>query len=504
MMRIIAHIPGQVDSTVFRVLVTVSPMMRQFNTVNRFICRSVLLVLFLGVNVSLAQMNPDDTFTEELHLTLLESIEIALEQNRTLLDSRLNREEQKLRLEVDEKQFDPLFSVNSRASAGRDSEEAADIGAGISFKLPTGGSVQLRADKNITANNSGANNASVTFTQPLLKGAGLLAGTDSLRKSRKQEILNILSFRDEVANLIASVIQSYHTLIQSNMQVQINEGALERARKQRDVTEALIQAGRIAPLEITRSESTIAQRELALLRAKNSRNTSSLTLSNLLNLPSHIRLIPKEDSLEELSDDDVSNIVDLDSNTRQALDNRREIRAAMFRIEDAEISLQLTENQLLPDLSLSATISRDNVSGRSDHRASLNLTIPLNEPDRKLRRVSAKNELIKAKRNLANQRESISSEVRRAATDVELGFRVIQLSREARELAERNLTVELAKFGQGLSSTFEVASSQDELLSAQNSEIQDVIAYRNAKLSLHRAVGIILDVWGIEIEKIDP
>jgi len=494
------------DRSCFHAVPEMSSSVLQYGSISRFLCCSVLLLVLLEINVSQAQINPDDTFTEELHLTLQESIEIALKQNSGLLDSRLDREIDKLNLEEAEKKFEPKFSVGSSANTSRGSEENVGIDAGITFALPTGSgaSISLNADKNITANNSGADSYSVRFTQPLLKGAGLVQGTDSLRLARQTETKNILGFRDRVASLIVQVIKSYYSLIQSNMQVQTNEGALERALKQSNVTQALIKAGRIAQLELTRSQSTIAQRELALLRAKNSRNASTLTLSNLLNLPNDIRLVPREDSLDELSDEEAGSLVDLEASTRQALDNRKDIRDAMFEVENAEVNLLITKNNLLPDLSLNTTVTRNDVAGKTSHSAGLRLSIPLNEPNRKSRLVSAENRLFKARRNLDTNRESIRNEIRRLATNVELSYRVTQLSREARELAERNLSIEQAKFGQGLSSTFEVASSQDELLSAQNAEINDVIAFRNAKLDLHQAMGITLDVWGIEVEEVAP
>ena len=468
--------------------------------------RTALLVsLLLCSVVTELRASPDEKFTDERHLTLLEAVGILLQRNRQVLNLRLDREEQKFSLEVDEDQFGPKFSVNASTSARRDDvagDDTASIRGNITLKLPAGGNIVVSTGKNITGKEF--SDSEVSLTQPLLKGAGMDVGRASLHRSRNREMVNALSLRQTVAGLVHSVIQSYRSLIQASMQLKNNEAALERARDQIKVTQALIRAGRVAKREITRTESTIAQREIALLRAVNSRDSASLALAGILNLPGSMRLVPDEVSHEGLYGEDSAGDIGLESRIDEALGNRPEIHKAMLEIKNAKIDLLLARNSLLPDLSLTASIIQDHETGESDQRTMLNLAIPLNDENMKLGHVRAKNALIKAERELERLRESISIEVRQAVTEVEIGYRVVQLARQARELAEKNLAVEQAKFGQGLSSTFEVASSQDDLLAAQNEEIDRIITYRNARSKLHQALGTTLDVWGIEIETVVP
>ena len=465
---------------------------------------ALLASVLLGSVVTELRASPEETFTEERHLTLLEAIEILLQRNRQVLNLRLDRDEQKFSLAIDEDQFRPKFSVNASTSARRDDaagDDMASIGGNIAFRLPTGGNIVLGTSKSITGESS---SSTASLTQPLLKGAGLDVGRASLHRSRNREMASVLSVRQTVAGLVHSVIQSYRSLIQASMRLKNNEAALERAHDQIKVTQALIRTGRVAKREITRSESTIAQREIALLRAINARDSASLALAGILDLPGSMRLVPDAASHEGLYREDDADNIELESKIREALHNRPEIRKAMLDIENARIDLLLARNSLLPDLSLSARIIQDHETGESDQQAMLNLAIPLNDESMKLVHVRAKNALVKAERGMESLRESISIEVRQAVTEVEIGYRVVQLARQARELAEKNLAVEQAKFGQGLSSTFEVASSQDDLLAAQNEEIDRIIAYRNAQSALHQVLGTTLDVWGVEIETVVP
>ena len=81
------------------------------------------------------------------------------------------------------------------------------------------------------------------------------------------------------------------------------------------------------------------------------------------------------------------------------------------------------------------------------------------------------------------------------------GFRLTELAGDARALAERNLAVEEAKFGQGLSSTFEVASSEEELVRAEQAEADAILSLLNASDAARpdRRTNV-LDRWDVRLE----
>ena len=94
------------------------------------------------------------------------------------------------------------------------------------------------------------------------------------------------------------------------------------------------------------------------------------------------------------------------------------------------------------------------------------------------------------------------SRVRQAIHDVDVGRRRIDLARKARRLAQETLEIERSKLRQGLSSTFHLGRFEDELVEAQNAEVDALIGYRNALTALDRTLGTTLQTWGIEVERI--
>jgi len=183
------------------------------------------------------------------------------------------------------------------------------------------------------------------------------------------------------------------------------------------------------------------------------------------------------------------------------LGSRADFQQALLRVEAARIDLAVARNWVLPDLSLRIDLSRDRV-GNSDTTVRIDATIPLNDRGPELERLRARNELRKAERDLAELRESIEIALRQAVNDVEVELRVIGMARAARALAEQNLAIERDKFGQGLSSTFEVAASGDALVRAEQAELDAIVAWLDARTRLDRISGRTLARWGIRLEAV--
>ena len=193
---------------------------------------------------------------------------------------------------------------------------------------------------------------------------------------------------------------------------------------------------------------------------------------------------------------------DLEESLETTFAHRTDWLRAEIGLELARMGLRSAENNLLPDLSLSAGASHRSGRDRTDWRGGLNLTVPLqdDEPRRELTR--ARNSVHRAEMALAERRQSIRIQERRVVHDVAVALRQIDLSRQARDLAERKLDVERRKLQQGLSSAFQIGRFEDDLVAAQRRELDAVVRYRDSLTGLDRTLGTTLDRWGIVVEQV--
>ncbi|MCY4211387.1 MAG: TolC family protein [Gammaproteobacteria bacterium] len=430
--------------------------------------------------------------TSQLDLTLQDALDLALQNNRPLLNRRLDREVERFSLEVTEDRWTPRATIRPFASQDRQ-DRRTGVSSEINMRVPTGGQLSLRWDERLSRDFQDSRSQALSFTQPLLRGAWMNIEMAPIRQARLGEKVNILSFRQTLENLVVAVIGAYRGLIGSVRQVEIADTALLRAREQLQSTRALIRAGRVAAREAVRAEVTVANRELSLTQAQNRLDAANFRLLDILELGSTVRIQPLEKLQVPPTRPDFETVFE------EALRKRADYLQAGIAIDAARINLALAKNNRLPDLSLGVQLN-DSDPGRKDAQVQLNLSIPFRDRFRDVNYLRARNSLRKAERNQLELRETIDVAVRQVVNDVAVGLRLTELARAARELAQQNLDIEREKFSNGLSTSFEVSASEDDLVRAEQSEVDAIIAYLDVLIRLDFIAGRTLETWGIPVE----
>lgn len=427
-------------------------------------------------------------------LTLEGAIRLALTGSRAAIGARLEREDEVLALEREEERYDPTFHLDAGADVRDGSDVAADVSVGTALRVRSGGSFQLNFRQPVLAEGDRDPGVDLTFTQPLLKGFGTAIDTAPLYRARLQEEIELRAFRDRASDIVESVISAYRNSLSARRRVAIARDALERARRQLKINRSLVEAGRMAPQDLVQSEAEVANREYSLSDSENALETADSSLANVLDLEEGAVLEPGEERPV------MPERPDLDESLETAFARRTDWLRAETRLVLSRLDLRIAENDLLPDLSLSATASHRD--GGTDLSGRLSLTVPLGDREPKRALVRARKDVLRAEMGLAERRQSIRLQVRREVQNVAVALRQIELAGRARELSERKLEVERRKLQLGLSSAFQVGRFEDDLVSAQNRELDAVVGYRNALTDLDRTLGTTLDRWGVGVERV--
>ena len=446
-----------------------------------------------------------------MNLTLADAISLALERSRDVANARLSRIVQKQSLRVAEDKFAPDATIGPfvRYDVPDDREEhaSAGISSQVSVLVPTGGRVALFWDNAVdeSANKQWTTRLGANFTQPLLRGAGVPVNTASLKTARITERRNVLGLKSTVMQTIASVIAAYRSLIQAERRLEISARSLERARELLEVNRLLIRSGRMAERDIIQTEATVASRELDRLQARNNLDSARLTLIDHLDIDAGARIRPTETIAVDPA------VPDVEQSLEKAFRNRPDWLRGLLQVESAEINLLLAKDNRRWNLSASVGASFNSANdtfqpfetGDADYHATLNLNVPFGDLSRQQQYVSASIALQQARNGLAELRQAIDLEVRSAVRNVEVLSGQVDLARRRRELAEQKFAIEKDKLNRGLSTNFRVSTFEDDLVSAQNSEVDTSIAYLNALSSLDRTLGTVLETWGVDITRTD-
>lgn len=433
-----------------------------------------------------------------LDLTLDEAIGLALQNNRGLLDARLARTIQAFSLEVAEDRYRPTASIGPSVRVEKDDDFTADTSAEAGLRLQTGGQFTLSWSKPLEEREDSSGTVTLNFSQPLLRGFGTGVETAPLRTARLNEEVNVLIFREAIAGVVDATIQAWRGLVRARRQLEIGEASLERAREQLETNRTLIEAGQMAAREILQSEADVAERELGLVQTRNAVTASNFELVNILDIDSATMIRPVDRPAAPRP------VISVEKAIETALRHSPGYAQALLSREIAEIALEVAEDNQLWDLELEADVSRGTAGDTEgvDYSAGVRLTIPLWDRVPELELATARAGATRAERGLVELRQTMDIQVRQAVHDVEVGLRRIELARQALALSQEKLEIERTKLQQGLSSLFQLSRFEDDLVQAQNAEVDALFDYENALTTLDRILGTTLETWDIRVEQV--
>ena len=486
-----------------------------------------------------------------IDLALTDAIALAMRNNRRLVNGRLDRAVQRFALVVAEDKFKPDVNIGSfqRFETEEGGWARDDYGATVAatLRLPTGARLDL-----VNAVAGGGFGApgfdgalTLRFTQPWLKGGGIRVNTASVRIARATERIDALVFERAIGDVATAVVVAYRSLLQAEQRVGISARSLQRAQDLLATNRALIRAGRMAELEVVQAEADVAERELVLVGAENRLDRARLTLIDTLDVDTDAVLHPTETlNVDRARSAGARRMAEhcasapngaaaegraqnaLPTGNCQAapapmialaLENRPEYQQALLRVQNAEAELLLARNNRLWDLSTTVAmdvganadsfgVAFDRPFGLvpdDDLRVALRLDVPIGEVAAKQRHLNARASLARAHTDLAELRQSIDIDVRNAVRDVDARLRQVALASRASELAARKLQAERQKLNLGLTTNFRMIRFEDDLVRAQNSELEATISYLNALASLDQTLGTTLQTWGLEVEGVE-
>lgn len=465
------------------------------------------------ININSIQTQPKSiSEAQAVRLTLSNIVFLVLENNRLIKNAYLERIAQQQELQVAEDKFAPDFTPTVSVSVAQfernqtSTDANFGLGATVSVKVPTGGELSFKwatngqsfsqNNLNFTINNDPfAQNLELSFRQPLLRGYGVDVNRASVDIARLTEQVNILDLRSTLINTITEVIVAYRELIRAQERLKIAQLSLARAQESLANTRILIEAGRLAPVDIVQSETEVARRQVSLIEAENNLAAARLALLNILDID-QTTVIVAADSLTiptvTLNPENLKAI---------ALENQPDYLKAQLDLERTQLALLQAENNRRWDLNLNTSYGYGS-DDTSDLRVGLGLSRTIGDLtiERDFKR-SLVNKL-KAENTLKEQRETLELQLMDRIRDVNLSFTQVELAKKVTESSERQLEIAREKQRLGREITiFELIRLQDELVQARNIELNAIINYLNALTRLDQTLGTTLDTWQVVVER---
>ncbi len=393
------------------------------------------------------------------------------------------------------------------------------------------------------------------LTQHLLQGFGLAANDRFIRIAKNNREISDVAFRLQVITTVNQIQTMYWDLVYAYENARVQKESLAFADKTLSDTKKQVEIGSLAPIEVVRAQSTVAQDQQAVTIALTNLQLEQLLMKNALSrtlrdqnlaaadvIPTSTMELPANEAIQPTQD----LIAD-------ALHHRADLVESRIQLNTSELSNKAVRSALLPTLDLFAYYGGNGLGGvqnpanlcanqpiaeqasgfcagpnefaggetfipvaptnsynstlnqlvnstASDKGVGLSLNIPLRNRAAQATQIRSELEYQQAQMRLQQIENQISIEVRNAQFGVEQNRASVASAQAAVDYARQSLDAEQKKYQFGTSTTTLVLQTQSALATSESTLMSAMAAYEKSRIELDRAIGTTLDHAGISID----
>jgi len=321
--------------------------------------------------------------TKEHPLTLSESIELALSNNKDIEITRRTSRSAEFDIKAAKGFWEPRFNSQvyydhstvpntSVFSTNKTSTQGSFVANGaLNGYVPQFGTVLTGSLNNsrVTSDNpinilSPQFNTSLNFgiTQPLLRGLRFDAGRRNLEVAKRNYELSDIQFEQKTIDIVTSTERAYWDLVFALRNLQVQRDAVRDAKDQLEHNKRLVKEGQLAPIDVVAADTQVANYEQAVYDALNNVNIAENTLKNLIspNRGSEIwseAIMPVESVAKEVPNPMLTDAIDL------ALKNRPELEVNKIQKDINGIDQKYYRELKKPQIDLVANYTTAGIGG---------------------------------------------------------------------------------------------------------------------------------------------
>ncbi len=374
---------------------------------------------------------------------------------------------------------------------------------------------QTRGGTKVSGTNTltDAKSSSLTLNQPTALGTNLQAqGTygdankpgasasviqplyvfiwNAAARQRRRADLNFGNAKDQFDSDVLSIRTQarsfYYSVMLGEESIKVEERKVLSSQKLLDITRALVDAGKKAPVETTRAKIRTQDDERQLQNATVTREKAVSTAKNFIYFPldqplhftSQLEFKPFSPTLERLAD--------------YALQHSPQLKT-LHRDQDlALLAIQEAKEPTRPALSVNSTYGYNELGSAVTHSWTLGGGATWLFFDSFVTadnvRIAKINQFV-SDLNLANAERTLRVNVKNAYLDVKNAERQIQDFQSSREQARRNVDIIRLRFQNGLERLIDVFDAENDMRNLDNEYLNLLISYNQAKDSLSQLIG---------------
>jgi len=515
----------------------------------KLFCAVGLFVLCIGFLVAQEQK------TEDIRLTLHECLEIALEKNLDISVEAFNPEIQEFSLRQAKETFMPQLNLeygnyrynrlsNWFLEGTQFTQNQNRYRVEVQQKIITGGTFSLSLDnstedttrRGVAINPSYSGQLNFRIDQPILKNFGPKINRKDIKKARNQIDISSYGLKTTILQKIYDVEAAYWNLVSAVESLKVNEASLENSIQYLKRIQGAARIGAKTATDVLDAETEVASWESRIITDRGQVQKAEDTLRNMLNIP-----VDEAGTLPPIVPTDRPTVekkeITFEEAMETALAERPEMASKQKEIENSNIDVSYSRNQLLPELNLSFYlyypgqsgdrifyVNNDPINGDIDYvlpgsrseylkdvfgfkydnwYLTLNLTIPL---ENVFSRASLAQARVQKDKNLLEQERLVNNiyyELVEAFKELENNEKALEAAARYRELTEKRLIAGEERYKLGTLPSQWLFEYRSRMASARVSEIRAIINYKLSVAKLEQLMGVNIRTKKLKFREFD-
>ena len=400
--------------------------------------------------------------------TLQQCIDYAMENNITLQKQKLTKESATEDLKGAKAALLPTLSASTNQSVGYQPWKDS----GMSYV--TNGTVNTKVDK---TSYNGSYSLSGQWT--VWDGNKKL---NTIKLDRLAEESAELQTQETANSIQERIAQIYAQILYLDENVKVNEQMLETSKKNEERGKEMLAVGKMSKADLAQLSAQRSNDEYAIVEAKSQLMNYKLQLKQLLEITDEERF---DVVIPEISEDHIlAAIPEMQKVYEQALLNRPEIERSQLAIKSSGMNVKIAKAGWLPSVNLTGgvTTSTNSLSStgwgsqmKSNMTSSLGVgvTVPIYDGRSTKTAVNkAKIKQLQAQLDLQDQQKTLYSDIQEFWLNAWTNQEKYQAAKSSVESAQQSYDLLSEQFRLGLKNIVELMTGKDNLLSAQQSQLQ--------------------------------
>lgn len=465
-----------------------------------------------------------------VRITIADAIKTAIEKNHDVLSGKYDV----AMTDSNYRKYQTKYSTFLSAEAGvanteypdmmalspdyPENKTTYDFSAAFMKMFSTGTTVTAGIKNNFYTSEEGSNN-SKTYNPVIFASIEqeLLKNSFGYNDRREEQILKDAAAMQknaiiyQLSLVVVNVIVEYWNVIVNKTELDNAQLMLQETKKVRRIVSDNVKLGLAEQFELNLWNSLVASAEAQLAQAQQKYNDSLRSFLRTVDMKGEISVEGRAILSNKLPE------INTEESIKVAYTKRVDYLNALKKLEIARMQLDLNENDALPSIKGSITVSTMDLNTEMDtaygnttsfkypsYEARVKMTYPLNDQNQEVNERNSRWQMEQARQDIKKYERIVKDDVTSKIENINTTYKLYLKAKEAREQAEIYYSRMSANLRRGRFTASMVREALDALILSREGELKALVYFNISLLQFEVAKNQLFETYNIDVEKYIP